>query len=207
MQIPKNTTVCAVTKGRTIKEVETILEKYPQIKIIAENRWPDCEEKFLHFKNLEKHFIGPLQSNKVKKVVAAADVIQSVDSEKLLSKINETAFKLEKKIGFLIQVNISNDKNKSGVLESEVNHFVEYYLNLKLENVKLLGLMTIGEQSELQKRAEYFAKLKKIFDEVNKKYFKKNPLKILSMGMSDDYEIAIKEGATMVRIGSALFKN
>lgn len=197
--------ICAVTKGRSISEVEEMLRKHPEIKIIAENRWPDCAEKFTHFKDLEKHFIGPLQSNKIAKVLPLVDVIQSVDSLELMDKINATATKLQKNIGFCLQINVSDDPKKHGIHPKEINQFIEYYLQKNFKNLTLLGLMTIGEQSDPRQRAQYFAKLKTLFDQINQKYFEQNPLQILSMGMSDDYEIALKEGATMVRLGRILY--
>lgn len=200
-----NVQICAVTKGHSIEEVEKMLAANPQIKIIAENRWPDCEEKFKHFANLEKHFIGPLQSNKVRKLLPLIDVIQSVDSAKLLERMNSVAAELGKVVKFCIQVNVSNDPSKSGIEENELKSFVEYFLNQNFKNLQLVGLMTIGAQSDLNRRAKYFAEFKKLFDELNEKYFQSAPLTILSMGMSEDFEIAIKEGATMVRLGTALF--
>lgn len=205
MNIPKDIQICAVTKGRSIIEVEELLERHPEIKIIAENRWPDCEEKFRHFDFLEKHFIGPLQTNKVRKVVELVDVIQSVDSTKLMEKINGAAGELGKRIGFCIQVNISGDPAKHGVNEEEVCTLIEEFVARRFNNIELLGLMTIGEQAEMKERAEYFKKLKTLFAFLNAKYFPEKPLEILSMGMSEDYEIAIEEGATMVRLGRILW--
>ena len=111
---------------------------------------------------------------------------------------------------FCIQVNISHDSGKQGIDPEELFPFVEKYLHHRSENklphVKLIGLMTIGAQKDMSERTPYFAALKKLFDEVNEQYFKNTPLPILSMGMSDDYELAIKCGATMVRLGRCLFE-
>lgn len=205
LAVKNNVTICAVTKGQSVAAVEELLAKNPQIKIIAENRWPDCEEKFKHFTELEKHFVGPLQTNKVRKVVPLTDVIQSVDSRKLLEKIDSAAKEFNKVVQFCIQVNVSGDPQKSGLYENEVFPFIAWYLKQNLKNVKLVGLMTIGQQTDLDERAKYFARLKKLFYEINEKCFKQNPLKILSMGMSEDYKIAIQNGATMVRLGTVLF--
>ncbi len=194
-KIPPHVQVCAVTKGRTIKEIESLLNDLPQIKIIGENRWPDCEEKFRHFSNLQRHFIGPLQSNKINKVLPITDVIQSVDSLDLLQKISARAAKT---IEFTFQVNISNDPNKQGIAPENLRPLIEQSLNLP--NTKLIGLMTIGEQNNQEK---YFTDLKKLFDQINAEY---HPMPVLSMGMSDDFETAIKCGATMVRLGSCLFQ-
>lgn len=260
MNIFKNPRVqiCAVTKGRSIQEVEALLKKHPQIKIIGENRWPDCQEKFDHFGNtkmfpkLEKHFIGPLQSNKINKIVPLVDVIQSVDSAKLIEKIDQAAGALGKKIKFCIQVNVSEEPQKHGISKEQLDNLIEFYLSKNFKNLELIGLMTIGEQTSLEERRKYFAEFKKFFDEANEKHFSENisaknsnisseipknspkkpntspktspkipinnqpsfsepsthpALSVLSMGMSEDYEIAIKEGATMVRLGRALFED
>lgn len=191
-KIPPHVQVCAVTKGRTIEEVQNLLNDLPQIKITGENRWPDCEEKFRHFAGLQRHFIGPLQSNKINKILPITDVIQSVDSLELLQKISDRA---TKPIEFTFQVNISNDPNKQGIAPANLHQIIAKSANLP--NVKLIGLMTIGEQNNQE---NYFTDLKKLFDQIKK------PMPILSMGMSDDFETAIKCGATMVRLGSCLFQ-
>ena len=221
LQNPK-VKICAVTKGHSIQEVEKLLKKYPEIKIIAENRWPDCQEKFEHFGNtkmfpkLEKHFIGPLQSNKINKIVPLVDVIQSVDSAKLIEKIDQAAGALGKKIKFCIQLNISADPQKHGISKEQLDNLIEFYLNQNFKNVELIGLMTIGEQTDLEERRKYFSEFKRFFDEANKRYFSENispktsthpALSVLSMGMSEDYQIAIEEGATMVRLGRVLFQS
>lgn len=203
--IAEKISICAVTKGRSLVEIEAVFKKYPFIKIIAENRWPDCVEKFQHFKNLEKHFIGPLQSNKIRKVIKITDVIQSVDSFELLTKIDRIASEEGKKIDFCFQINISNDLQKQGMEPSEVSHYIEQYLSADFKNANLVGLMTIGSQDTEEKRYEYFLKFKDLFETVNEKYFPTNKLALLSMGMSEDYQPAVRAGATMIRLGSALF--
>jgi len=196
-EVPEGVQLCAVTKGRTVGEVESLLQDIPQLKIIGENRWPDCEEKFLHFSQLERHFIGPLQSNKVRKVIPLIDVIQSVDSLKLLSRINSVAGELGKTIKFTFQVNISEDQAKSGISPGEISSIMSQYKDANLQYVELIGLMTIGEITNSPE--QYFHKSKTLFDQVTP------GLPILSMGMSKDYPKAVQQGATMVRIGRALF--
>jgi len=197
--------LCAVTKNHTIPEINDLIHDLPKLKIIAENRWPACEEKFLYFTNLEKHFIGPLQGNKVKKVVPLVDVIQSVHSFDLLKKINESAKKNNKIINFCFQVNISNDPMKHGMDVDTLETEIEAYKQAKFKNVELIGLMTIGAQSDIEDRKSYFREFRKLFENINYKYFPEKSLKTLSMGMSEDYKEAIEAGSTMVRVGSALF--
>lgn len=199
--------ICAVTKNRSITEVEVLLKEFPQIRIIGENRWPDCEEKFKYFKAKGKqcHFIGRLQKNKVRKVLPLVDMIQSVDSQELLMKLEEVANDLNKPVQFLLQVNVSADVAKAGIALDEVDAFIEWYLAEGFKWMKLAGLMTIGAQTDLADRAAYFEKLHTKFVAINDKYFTDLPLSFLSMGMSEDYQQAINAGSTMVRLGGALF--
>ena len=197
LQIPLHITILAVTKYSTTQEVEDLLKANPQIKDIGENRYPELKEKFQHFKNLKKHFIGPIQSNKIKAIVQYSDVIQSVDNLKHLQKINLHAKEQKKTIDFMFQVNISNDANKSGIKAEELMKTIQEFQELKLKNVKLIGLMTIGKKTSSQGRLAYYQELKKLFDQTG--------LKELSMGMSDDYKEAIEAGSTMLRLGRILF--
>ena len=195
--ILKDIKVIAVTKYSNLKEVELTLKKYPQIKDIAENRYPDLKEKFEYFKNYRKHFIGPIQSNKIKKIVHHCDVIQSVAKLKHLKKIDIAAKEEGKVIDFMFQVNISRDVNKGGIQPEELLQSIKEFHDLKLNNVNLIGLMTIGREASPEERLAYYQELKQLFDQTG--------LQQLSMGMSDDYKEAIKAGSTMVRLGRILF--
>ncbi len=191
----------AATKGRSIDEINLIINA--GIKIIAENRLQEAEEKFKSKELLpcEKHFIGHLQNNKVKKAVQIFDLIQSVDSVELLEKINNYAIIIGKKQVIFLQVNISRDPNKFGLSEDRTREIIK---NIKTyPNIKLSGLMTIGKNTENRDEVRtYYRKFKKTFEEMNKI----QPLEYLSMGMSADYDIAIEEGSNMIRIGRALFE-
>jgi pyridoxal phosphate enzyme (YggS family) len=148
------------------------------------------------------HFIGTLQRNKVKYAVRAASYIHSVDSQTLADEINKEAKKLNKVQNILLEVNTSNEESKSGLSEkAEVLNLVKYCSTL--QNVKLIGLMTMAPFTDDTKIIrKSFAYLRNLKDEINQNGF---DLKELSMGMTNDYEIAIEEGATMLRIGSAIF--
>lgn len=200
--------LCVVTKNQGIEEIDLLLRKYPQIKIIGENRWPECEEKFRlaeeKFPGVERHFIGRLQGNKVTKIVPLVDMIQSVDSIKLLGRIDFIAGQSGKVLDFCFQVNVSEDDAKSGLDVKNLESVIEEYLAAGFKNVELKGLMTMGEAALMDARKAYFTKLKKIFDDLNEKYFSERPLRILSMGTSDDYLVAMECGATMVRIGRGI---
>jgi hypothetical protein len=185
--------IVAVTKNQN---VETIQNLPSEITCIGENRIQEAEQKFLKLnRNFEKHFVGHLQSNKVKKAIHLFDCIQSVDSLKIAKKINQYA---PENYPIMLQVNISNDPSKYGFQSEKISKIIPEIL--KLENINLIGLMTIGEQT---KQKKYFRHFKKLFDECQKIH----PIKYLSMGMSKDYEIAIEEGSNMIRLGRILFSS
>ena len=148
------------------------------------------------------HFIGTLQRNKVKYAVRAASYIHSVDSQILADEVNKEAKKLNKVQNILLEVNTSSEESKSGLTEKEeVINLVKHCSSL--QNIKLIGLMTMAPFTDDTKIIrKSFADLRNLKDEINQIGF---DLKELSMGMTNDFEIAIEEGATMLRIGSAIF--
>ncbi len=180
--------------------------------IIAENRIQEAEEKIEILNKFphKKHFIGTLQSNKVKKAVQIFDCIETVDSIKLLQRINRIV-KITKgedfKFSVFLNINISEDENKSGVLPTDINNFIseiiENIKNKQLENIKIQGLFTIlkYDLSDSEKH-EYYAKMKRLQIKLQQKI---PSITELSMGMSQDYKIALSEGATIVRIGRGVF--
>jgi len=181
--------------------------------IIAENRIQEAENKYsvlLKFSH-KKHFIGYLQSNKVRKAVQIFDCIETVDSLKLLTRINKIAGELAKNIEIFLNINISNDEKKSGILPENIENFISEiqtkYTNKNsddyLDHINIIGLFTILKNNlSDSKKHEYYGNMKKLQIEVQKKI----PSIIeLSMGMSGDYHIALQEGATHVRIGRGIF--
>ena len=148
------------------------------------------------------HFIGTLQRNKVKYAVKATSYIHSVDSQILADEVNKEARKLNKAQNILLEVNTSSEESKSGLTEKEeVINLVKHCSSL--QNIKLIGLMTMAPFTDDTKIIrKSFADLRNLKDEINQIGF---DLKELSMGMTNDFEIAIEEGATMLRIGSAIF--
>ena len=172
---------------------------------IAENRINETEEKYLHCKQRNKlklHLIGHLQSNKAKNAIKMFDVIETVDSIKLASKLNKEAYQKEKIQTIYVQINTGKDPNKFGF---DVDRVLEKIILIsQMKNLKLKGIMTIPPRfvSEIQLR-NIFKKTREIRDNVynNVDSFCKD----LSMGMSNDFDIAIEEGATHVRIGTAIF--
>ncbi|WP_028329697.1 YggS family pyridoxal phosphate-dependent enzyme [Brachyspira alvinipulli] len=154
--------------------------------------------------NVKWHFIGRIQSNKVKYIVKYADLIQSVDSIEIAQYISKEAQKNNKIQDILLQFNISDEEQKGGF---DISNYHNIYENIiRMDNICVKGLMGIAMDSEDSLVIEKeFEKLNIIYEEINLKY--KNPLSILSMGMSSDYELAIKHGSNMVRIGSSFLGN
>ena len=149
------------------------------------------------------HMIGHLQTNKVKYIADYVYLIHSVESEKLADEIQRQAEKRDKVLDILVQVNTSNEAQKSGVAPGETEKLCKYISTL--DNIRLRGLMTIGKFTDDKKIIkENFQALKKIYDELKTGF---SDFKYLSMGMTSDFQIAIEEGSNLLRIGSAIFGN
>ena len=158
-------------------------------------------ETLSEYKDIDWHFIGHLQKNKVKYIIDKVSLIQSVDTISLAEEINKRAEKLGLQITILIEINLGEESSKSGIEISELDSFLEQIF--AFDNLKISGLMALPpfcENAEDSRR--YFIKLRELRDRFNSSY---NNLNELSMGMSSDYEIAIEEGATIVRVGTAIF--
>lgn len=168
---------------------------------IGENRVNELMEKYESYdKRAELHFIGTLQTNKVKYIIDKVSLIHSVDTEGLLCEINKRAQKIGKVQDILIEVNSGREENKGGVLPENVKEF--YELTGKYPNVRVRGLMTMAPRCDgREEYLKYFSLTKKLFDEL----FSNCDDGILSMGMSESYEYAIEAGATLVRVGSSVF--
>ena len=198
----KEIRLIAVSKNFSIDDINSAFEN--GIEDFGENKAQELISKFEVLGNkVTWHFIGHLQKNKAKFVVRAAEYIHSVDSLSLANEINKRAGQVNKIQKILFQVKTSEEETKSGIeTEEELISIVEG--SGKLKNVEPIGLMTIApltdSEQEIRKSFKYLRKLK---DEFNRSGFKN--IKELSMGMTSDFEIAIEEGATMLRIGSAIF--
>lgn len=196
-------TLIAVTKTVSLENVKKAIDC--GIKNVAENRIQEAQTKMPQLESVKKHLIGHLQTNKAKKAVEMFDVIQSVDSIRLAEEINKQAQKLNKVQDCLIEVKISEEEAKYGVPPSDIANFLIEVK--KFENLNILGLMGMAPFFDDQEKARpYFSKLKVVFDKVRISFGLGN-FNILSMGMSGDYEVAVQEGANMVRIGTAIFKD
>jgi len=188
-------TIVAVTKTESENAIQTAFEL--GIRNFGENRVQEAAKKILNLACLQPrpvwHMIGHLQSNKIKTALEIFDIIQSVDSLDIAVAVNGRA---SRRIPVLIQVNISGEESKGGI--SAADFAQSFGLISRLPNLEVKGLMTIAPLVEDNEKVRpVFRKLKELGDEFG--------LKQLSMGMTDDFEVAIEEGATMVRIGRALF--
>ncbi|AKB80193.1 pyridoxal phosphate enzyme, YggS family [Methanosarcina horonobensis HB-1 = JCM 15518] len=171
--------------------------------IIGENRVQEYEDKRDDILPCETHLIGHLQTNKVKKAVLLFDVIQSIDSLKLIRIIDRRARDIDKVQRVYLQVNIGNEPQKYGLGLDEIKNAIKEIRSLR--NVRVEGLMCIPPFVPPEQTRSYFRKMKALFDEIKQENRDNIDIRTLSMGMSSDYRIAIEEGATMVRVGSAIF--
>lgn len=171
--------------------------------IIGENRVQEYEDKRDDLLPCETHLTGHLQAKKVKKAVRLFDVIQSIDSLKLIRNIDRRARDIGKVQKVYLQVNIGNEPQKYGFRPDEIKNAVKEIRSLR--NVRVEGLMCIPPFVPPEQTRSYFRKMKALFDEMKPENRDNIDIRTLSMGMSSDYMIAIEEGATMIRVGSAIF--
>jgi len=202
----KNVTLVAVSKTKPIEDILSLYELGQ--RDFGENYVQELVDKQAALpKDIRWHFIGHLQSNKVKYIAPFVHLIHGVDSFKLLKEINKEAGKNNRVIDLLLQVHIAQEETKFGLDEEELNLIIPEFENLKMTNVRVCGLMGMASFSDdLEKVRGEFRYLKMLFNKSADKFtIHHSPFTILSMGMSGDYTIAIEEGSTMVRIGSLLF--
>lgn len=200
--IPNNVTLVAVSKTKPNSD---IIEAYNAgQRVFGENKVQELTAKADDLpKDIEWHLIGHVQTNKVKYIAPFVSLIHAVDSFKLLEEINKRAEQNNRIINCLFQVKIAEEDTKFGMSENEINELLCSNELKELNNVKIVGLMGMATNTddENQIRNE-FSSLKKIYDIFR---IQNTEFKILSMGMSGDYQIAIEEGSNMVRVGSAIF--
>lgn len=193
----------AVTKTVEVDRIKEAINY--GIRIIGENRVQEAESKFDQItEKVEKHLVGHLQTNKVKKAVELFDLIQSVDSQHLAQEISRRASQIGKVMDVLVEINTSAEKTKFGIDPGDVFAFIDSISNL--EGIKIKGLMTIGLFSDNPEDTRpCFKKLKGIFDHLKSEKIPNVEMTHLSMGMTNDFEVAIEEGSNMVRIGTGIF--
>ena len=200
-QIPANIELVAVSKFHPVEKIKEVYDCGQ--KVFGENKVQELLSKVNELPaDIQWHLIGHLQTNKVKYIAPFINTIQSVDSEKLLLEINKEAAKNDRKIKVLLQVKIAEEETKYGLEISEAKEIFSNYLEHQYPNIEILGLMGMATftDNKNQVKSEFLV-LKSLFDELST--FRK--LETLSMGMSDDFALAIECGSTSVRIGSAIF--
>jgi PLP dependent protein len=205
-ELSQNVKLIAVSKT---KPVQTLMEAYDAgQKIFGENKVQELVTKYEQMpKDIEWHMIGHLQSNKVKYIIPFIHLIHSVDSENLLAEINKQAAKLNKVQKVLLQISIADEETKFGFEQGNLLKVIDKYLNDEFENVEIIGLMGMATFTDnLDQIAGEFAGLKKLFDEIKSDYLSnQDSFSQISMGMSSDYQLAIANGSTMIRVGSNIF--
>jgi len=198
----KNVTLVAVSKTKPVEDILSLYnlgqrdfgENYVQELIEKEKQLP---------KDIHWHFIGHLQTNKVKQVINFVHLIHGVDSFKLLTEINKQSEKINKATNCLLQIHIAQEETKFGLDEEEANVLISQYANMLMKNVNVVGLMGMAsftnDENQIRKEFRYLRSLQQKLKTGNLK------LEILSMGMTADYKIAIEEGSNMIRVGSLIF--
>ena len=196
-------TLIAVSKT---KPVETLQEAYDLgVRIFGENKVQELTAKYEALpKDIHWHMIGHLQTNKVKYIIDKAELIHSVDSLKLAETIEKEAARHDLIADILVEVNVAEEESKFGMKMEEVIPFVEKVS--AFPHVRVRGLMTIAPFVEdPEENRSIFADLHKLYIDIKKKNHDNDTVSVLSMGMTNDYEVAIEEGATMVRVGTGIF--
>ncbi len=200
---PKDITLIAVTKTIEAERINEALKS--GIENIGENKVQEIMEKYdkIEYKP-SWHLIGHLQTNKVKYIIDKVDLIHSLDSLKLAKEIDKRAGKINRVIDVLIQINIADENTKFGLSYKELDDFIIEVS--AFENIRVQGLMAIVPYvTNPEEVRPYFRKMKEIFDGLEDSPYEKINMKYLSMGMTNDYQIAIEEGSNMVRIGTGIF--
>ncbi|MBC8205152.1 YggS family pyridoxal phosphate-dependent enzyme [bacterium] len=205
---PSEITLIAVTKTHPAEIIASAIEA--GITDIGENRIQEAETKFSQLGleepslKVKRHLAGHLQRNKVKKALQLFDIIHSVDSLRLAEAVSQSAAEYPEPVEILIEVNTSREESKFGLIPEETIETIEQISQLL--NIKILGLMTVaGFSDDMKIVRPQFVELRKLSEKIDKMRFPNVEMRHLSMGMTNDFETAIEEGATMVRIGTAIF--
>ena len=199
--LPEDVTLVAISKTKSIDE---IMEAYHAgQRVFGENKIQEMEEKWHQLpKDIEWHMVGHVQRNKVKFMASFVSLIHGVDRLRLLKEINKEAKKNDRVINCLLQIKIAEEDSKFGMSEEDAQNLLHSEAFAALKNIRIIGLMGIVTFTEDEEQLNHeFQRLKIFYDKLKSEF----QFTVLSMGMSGDYPIAIKNGSTMVRIGSAIF--
>ena len=200
--IPKNVTLVAVSKTKSIADIQEAY--HTGQRIFGENKVQEMAMKYKALpKDIEWHMIGHLQRNKVKYIAHFVGLVHGVDSLKTLLEINKQAVKHKRIINCLLQIKIAKEDSKFGLSFEEATRILKSSEFAELKNIKIVGLMGMATFTDNEKQlSKEFSSLKNFFDVLRKQNVS---LKTLSMGMSGDYLLAIENGSNMIRVGSAIF--
>ena len=201
ISIDKTTKLIIVSKSQPISSIRELIKS--GYHIYGENYLDEAIKKIeeIDDNNLEWHFIGRIQSNKIKKIAKYFNWVQTISSEKHARLLNQECQKLEKKLNICVQINIDNEESKAGIMINEIDEFLDNIS--KYEYLSLRGIMAIPSKlNALKENVNSYNILKLKYDKLSNKY--KN-IDTLSLGMSNDYKLALSKGSNMIRIGSLIF--
>jgi len=201
--LPQDVLLVAAAKTRTPEEVKRAIDA--GVKVIGCNYVQEAEQIYPHVKNtVQWHLIGHLQSNKAKQASRLFDMIETIDSLKIAMAVDRHCAEIGKIMPVLIEINSGRESNKTGVMPEDVEGLIRKIISL--QNLRIQGLMTMGPRfGDPEESRPYFKKTKAVFGRLAQAGISNVKMKYLSMGMSNSYEIAIAEGANIVRIGTKLF--
>jgi PLP dependent protein len=202
LSLPEHVVCIAVSKTRTLEDIREVYEL--GIRDFGENKVQELIEKYDNIpKDVNWHIIGHLQRNKVKYIVGKVSLIQSLDSVRLLEEIEKQYKKANITANALVQINIGREESKTGIMIEELEDLLE---NIeKCQHVKVKGIMAIIPRGDEESSRRYFSVVREIWSSLGGRKFVNITMEYLSMGMSNDYEIAVQEGSNMVRIGEGIF--
>lgn len=205
MIVPENVTLIAVSKTKPVSDLQEAYDAGQ--RIFGENKALEMRDKHQVLPDdIKWHFIGHLQTNKIKYIAPFVTLIHSIDSSSLLEAVNKEAVKNNRVIDCLLQFHIAQEETKFGLDIEEAKAMIESENFKNLNNVRIVGVMGMATfTDDVNQVRNEFKTLKNIFDILKENYFNDDSFKEISMGMSDDYPVAIEEGATMVRVGSKIF--
>lgn len=204
--VPNDVTLIAVSKTKPVADLQEAYDAGQ--RIFGENKALEMRDKHQELpKDIQWHFIGHLQTNKIKYIAPFVSLIHSIDSISLLEVVNKEAVKNNRVIDCLLQFHIAKEETKFGLDIEEAEEMLKSDSYKNLNNINIIGVMGMATfTDDVNQIRNEFKSLKNIFNILKERYFQdKESFKEISMGMSDDYPIAIEEGATMVRVGSKIF--
>ena len=195
----------AVSKTKPIEDINEAITY--GVRSFGENKVQELKEKMeLLGEELDWHLIGHLQTNKVKYVVGKVSLIHSLENLRLAEALDKEAKKRETIVDALVEVNVAEEDSKFGIKPENAESFIRQIS--EFDNIRVKGLMTVAPYTEIpEENRKYFRKLNKIMVDLNSKNIHNVSMNVLSMGMTGDYEVAIEEGATLVRVGTGIFGN